>query len=131
MSATDKISVSDQLKKVPPAVRPIVRAVRRTILAAAPEAEEISYQSQPPRASSYMWKIARYAVGGANVLGIGTFPKYSTIFFYRGRELDDGSGLLEGGGKDARFIRLHTSTDAERADVKRLVRQAFKLGGLG
>jgi hypothetical protein len=78
-----------------------------------------------------MWKIVRYAVDGANIVAIGTFPKYATLFFYRGRELDDGSGFLEGGGKDARFIRLRTSADAERPAVKRLVRQAFKLGGGG
>jgi hypothetical protein len=129
MAASDKISVSQHLKKIPPAVRPIVQAARRTVKATAPTADEISYQSQPPRSSSYMWKIARYAVDGANVVGIGTFPRHSTLFFYRGRELDDGSGLLEGSGKDSRFITLRTPADAERPAVKQLVRKAFKLGG--
>jgi len=129
MAATNEIPVSDHIKKVPPAVRPIVQAARRTVTAIAPTAEEISYQSQPPRSSSYMWKIVRYAVDGANVVGIGTFPRHSTLFFYRGRELDDGSGLLEGSGKDSRFITLRVPADAERPAVKRLVRKAFKLGG--
>jgi len=129
MAATNEIPVSDHIKKVPPAVRPIVQAARRTVTAIAPTAEEISYQSQPPRSSSYMWKIVRYAVHGANVVGIGTFPRHSTLFFYRGRELDDGSGLLEGSGKDSRFITLRVPADAERPAVKRLVRKAFKLGG--
>jgi hypothetical protein len=127
--ATDKIPVSEHIKKIPPAVRPIVQAARRTVKAVAPTADEISYQSQPPRSSTYMWKIARYAVDGANVVGIGTFPKHSTMFFYRGRELDDGSGLLEGSGKDSRFITLRTPADAERPAVKQLVKKAFKLGG--
>ena len=130
MAAIDKISVSDSLKKVPPTVRPIVQATRRTVKAAAPGATEITAQSQPPRSSSYMWKIVRYAVDGANVVGIGTFPRRSTLFFYRGRELDDGSGLLEGSGKDSRFITLRTPADAERPAVKQLVRKAFKLGGI-
>jgi hypothetical protein len=131
MPTADEIPVSEHLRKIPPAVRPIVQAARRTVKAAAPRAKEISYRSQPPRSSTYMWKIVRYAVDGANIVAIGTFPKYATLFFYRGRELDDGSGFLEGGGKDARFIRLRTSADAERPAVKRLVRQAFKLGGGG
>src|SRR5712691_8626338 len=130
MAATDKIPVADHLKKIPPTVRPIVEAARRTVKAVAPRADEISYRSQPPRSSSYMWKIVRYAVGGENVVGIGTFPRHSTLFFYRGRELDDGSGLLEGSGKDSRFITLRAPADAERPDVKRMVRKAFKLGGL-
>src|SRR5205085_11368862 len=98
MAATNAIPVSDHIKKIPPAVRPIVQAARRSVRAAAPKAEEISLQSQPPRSSSYMWKIVRYAVGGKNIVGIGTFARHSTLFFYRGRELDDGSGLLEGSG---------------------------------
>jgi hypothetical protein len=130
MAAAKEIAVSDHIKKVPPTVRPIVKAARRTVKAVAPKADEISYQSQPPRSSTYMWKIVRYAVDGANVVGIGTFARHSTLFFYRGRELDDGSGLLEGSGKDSRFITLKAAADAERPAVKRLLREAFKLGGV-
>ena len=129
MTSTDKIPVSEHIKKIPPAVRPIVQAARQTVKAVAPTADEISYQSQPPRSSTYMWKIVRYAVDGANVVGIGTFPRHSTMFFYRGRELDDGSGLLEGSGKDSRFITLRAPADAERPAVKQLLKKAFKLGG--
>ena len=130
MAAVKQIVVSEQIKKVPPTVRPIVQAARRTVKAVAPKADEISYQSQPPRSSTYMWKIVRYAVDGTNVVGIGTFARHSTLFFYRGRELDDGSGLLEGSGKDSRFITLKAPADAERPAVKRLLREAFKLGGV-
>jgi hypothetical protein len=130
MPAIKDIPVSEHIKKVPATVRPIVQAARRTVAAVAPNADEISYQSQPPRSSTYMWKIVRYAVDGANVVGIGTFPRHSTLFFYRGRELDDGSGLLEGSGKDSRFITLKVPADAERPAVKRLLRKAFKLGGV-
>jgi hypothetical protein len=119
--------VSETLKRVPPAVRPTVQAARRTVKAVAPRASEVAYRSLPPRSSRYMWKIVRYAVDGAYVVGIGTFPRHGTLFFYRGRELDDGSGLLEGTGKDSRFIRLRAPADAERAAVKRMVRKAFKL----
>ncbi len=129
MPTADEIPVSEHLRKIPPTVRPVVQAARRTVRAVAPEAKEISYRSQPPRSSRYMWKIVRYAVDGANVVGIGTFPRYATLFFYRGRDLDDDSGLLEGGGKDSRFIRLLTPADAERPAVKRMVRKAFALGG--
>ncbi len=98
--------------------------------AIAPKAEEIGYRGGPPGSRSYMWKLVRYAVDGANVLGIGTFPTYSTIFFYRGRELDDARGLLKGSGKDSRFITLREPAEAESPAVKRLIRQAFKLGGI-
>jgi len=109
-------------------VRPTVKAAIKTVKEIAPKADEVTYRSRPPRSASAMWKIVRYSVDGANVLGIGTFPNHSTMFFYRGRELDDGSGLLQGSGKDARFITLRSAADAERPVVKQLVRKAFKLG---
>ena len=129
MATADEIPVSDHLRRIPPSVRPIVQAARRTVKAVAPKANEITYRSQPPRSNRAMWKLVRYAVGGANVVGIGTFPRHSSLFFFRGRELDDGSGLLEGGGKEMRFITLRVPADAERPAVKRMVRKAFRLGG--
>src|SRR5438552_7997322 len=120
-------TVSEQVKKIPSTVRPTVNAARRAVKTAAPKAKEIAYQSKPPRSKSAMWKLARYSIGGDYVAGIGTFSTYATIFFYRGRELDDPSGILEGSGKDSRFIRLRTPADATRPAVKRIVRRAFTL----
>jgi hypothetical protein len=105
-----------------------VEAARRMVKAIAPGADEIAYQMERPRSKSMMWKIVRFAAGSGDVVGIGTFTNHSTIYFYRGTELDDGSGLLQGGGKQMRFITLRSPADAERADVKRMVRKAFQLG---
>ena len=121
------ITVPDQTKRIPGAVRPTVQAARRTVKALAPRAKEIAYQSEPPRSKSALWKIVRYATRDEPVIGIGTFPTYATLFFYRGREIDDASGLLEGSGKDMRFTRLRTPADAARPGVRRLVRKAFAL----
>jgi hypothetical protein len=121
------ISVAEQVKRIPSATRPTVQAARRTVQTIAPKARETAYQSQPPRSKSAMWKIVRYAVEDEPVVGIGTFATYATLFFYRGRALEDPSGLLEGSGKDARFTRLRTPADAARPDVRRLVRKAFAL----
>jgi hypothetical protein len=126
---SSEISLAEQLKRIPPRTRPTVKAAIRTVKSVAPKADEITYRSQAPRSSRMMWKLVRYAVDGANVVGIGTFPDHSTLFFYRGRELDDGSGLLQGSGKDSRFISLRSPADVERPAVKGLVRKAFKLGG--
>lgn len=123
----NEIRVSEHMRKLPAAVRPIVQSARRTVKAVAPRAREIAYQSQPPRSSRSLWKIIRYAVDDDYAVAIGTFPTYATLFFPRGRELDDGSGLLEGSGKEFRFTRLRTAADAARPPVKRLLRRAFTL----
>ena len=121
------ISVAEQVKRIPSATRPTVQAARRTVKALAPQAREVAYQSQPPRSKSAMWKIVRFAVDDEPVVGIGTFSTYATLFFYRGRQLEDASEVLEGSGKDARFLRLRTPADAVRPDVRRLIRKAFAL----
>lgn len=115
------------VKEVPAAVRPIVEAAIKTIREVAPDAEEVAYDMSAPRSKSMVWKLVRYAVDGENVVGVGTVTAHSMIFFYRGRELDDGAGLLQGGGKEMRFIKLTSPADAGRADVKKMVRKAFKL----
>src|SRR5581483_10049782 len=107
-------TMSSHLKNVPAVVRPTLVAARKLVQATSPRAAEVPYQSKPPKSASAMWKLARYAVDGKNVVGIGTFSKHSTLFFYRGREIDDGTGLLQGSGKDARFITLRSPADAER-----------------
>ena len=123
-----QISLSDQLKNIPAKTRPTVEAAIRTVMDAAPNAEEITYNSSRPRSKTMMWKLVRYAARGTNVVGIGTFTNHSAMFFYRGRELEDDSGLLHGTGKDSRFITLRSPADAENPAVKRLVRKAFSLG---
>jgi len=127
VSAAALITVTEQLRRIPAAVRPTVRAARRTVRTIAPRATEAAYQSRPPRSKSAMWKLVRYTFADEPVVAIGTFPTYATLFFYRGRELEDTTGLLEGGGKDLRFLRLRTPADAARADVKRLLRKAFRI----
>jgi hypothetical protein len=127
--AAVQIPLSEHLKNIPANVRPTVKAAIKTVKEAAPKADEITYRSGPPRSSSAMWKLVRYAVDGENVVGVGTFTDHSTLFFYRGRELDDTAGLLQGTGKDSRYVTLRGPADAEQPAVKRLVKQAFKLGG--
>ena len=123
------ITVSAQLRKVPAAVRPTVKAAIEAVRSVAPKATEIPYQMEAPSSERMMWKIARYTVDGENVVGVGTFPRHSTMFFYRGRELDDGSGLLQGTGKDTRFVTLRSPADVAKPAVKKLLRMAFARAG--
>jgi len=125
---SEMITVSEHLKRIPPAVRPIVQAARRAVRAAAAHAKEVAYQSKPPRSKSAMWKLVRYSVGDDYVVGIGTFSTYAAMYFSRGRDLDDGSGLLEGSGKDARFTRLRAPNDAAQPALRRVLRKALADG---
>ena len=112
------------------ATQPIIDAVLETVRDLAPKsAAEVPYNSKPPRSPSAMWKLVRFSDGAGYVLGIGTFTRHSTIFFYRGRELDEGKGVLQGTGRDTRFVTLKTPEDARSTALRSLVRKAFRLGG--
>lgn len=116
---------------LPPAVRATLRAARRAVREASPGAEEVACRMERPAWRSMMWKLFRYRVGDGDVAGIGTHGSDVYLYFQRGRELDDGSGLLEGGGKTMRFVRLASPADASKAGVRRLLRRAFRLGAAG
>ena len=120
-------SVADHLQRMAPSLRAIARATRRAVRAAAPAARERAYKNEPPRSRSALWKIARYALGDADVVGIGTSSVHVLLYFYRGVELDDGAGLLEGSGKVMRSIRMTSPQDAARPEVRRLLHRAFQL----
>jgi len=75
--------------RVPAAVRPTVDAARRMVKQVAPRAQEIPYRGSRPRSARAMWKLARYAIDGENVVGIGTYPTYATLFFSRGHGQPD------------------------------------------
>jgi hypothetical protein len=132
MTPAARITVADHLARIPPAMRPVVQAARRTVKSVAPKAIEVAYRTSraPGAKSPSMYKVARYLVDEDQVAGIGTFPRHSALFFSRGSELDNASGLLEGSGK-ARFLRLRTPADAGRPAVKRIVREAFELAARG
>jgi uncharacterized protein YdhG (YjbR/CyaY superfamily) len=127
MSPETMSSVADHLKQMALPPRAIVAAARRAVRDAAPKAIEHPYESRPPRSKSALWKIARYSLGDADVAGIGAAASHVLLYFHRGTELDDGSGLLEGSGKTMRSIRLETARDASRPAVKRMLRKAFQL----
>lgn len=119
--------LTEQLKQVPPTVRPNLEAAIKVVKEVAPGAGEVAYEMARPRSRGMMWKLVRYTAGGEPVVGIGTFTNHSALYFFRGVDLDDGSGLLEGGGKLMRFITLRSPADARRPAVKRMVKKAFQL----
>jgi hypothetical protein len=123
-------SLPAQIRTLPAAVRAIVQIARSTVKSAAPDAVELGSQMAQPRSKSMMWKLCRYTKEGEDgyVIAIGAFANHASIFFARGVELDDGSGILEGAGKQLRYFTLRTRADAELATVKRMVRKAFRLG---
>ena len=113
--------MSEYVRRVPATLRPTLQAGRRTIKAVAPKGtKETAWRS---------WPI-RYSIAGLNVCGIGDYPRWVSVYFFRGAEMDDPDGLLEGSGKGMRHVKLREPKDADRPALKKLIRQAFRMGGV-
>jgi hypothetical protein len=89
------------------------------VKAVAPKVRETAYRGWP----------TRYFDEDGPVVAVGGYSRYAAVFFFRGTELDDPDRLLDGTGARLRHVNLRTAADARRPALKRLVREAFKVGG--
>lgn len=58
------------------------------------------------------------------VLSLAVAPRWVSVCFLKGIELDDPAGVLTGEGNQVRSIRLHTRADIRRPEVVALIHQA-------
>ncbi len=93
----------------------IVSQVRGIILQAAPQAKE-----------SIKWAQPVYESGGPFAY-MKAFKKAVNFGFWRGIDLDDPKGILEGSGDKMRHVKLTSLEDIDAAQFADFVRQAVKL----
>src|SRR6476660_3240193 len=66
-----------------------------------------------------------------NICLVVVYRDHVNLMFPRGVDLKDPRGLLEGDGKAMRHVKMRSTSDADRPDVRRLIAQAKKRPGLG
>jgi len=66
---------------------------------------------------------------GDIILSIALYPRYVTLFFLRGVDLDDPDGILEGGGSQVRGVRLDPVSRLETSEVQALIDAAVSIAG--
>lgn len=93
----------------------IVSQVRGIILQAAPQARE-----------SIKWAQPVYESGGPFAY-MKAFKKAVNFGFWRGIDLDDPKGILEGSGDKMRHVKLTSLEDIDAAQFADFVRQAVEL----
>ena len=110
------------LDALPPDTGQLVRALRDVVRRTAPHAEE-----------SLLWRSLSYhrpQVGGrvkGAVCLIVVKGGRVRLDFIHGFRLADPCGLLQGDGASKRFVPIGTVADAERPEVKALIREAAAL----
>ena len=108
-------SVEAFIRQAAPAVRPVLRDLRKLIREALPEARE-----------EIKWGRPVYSLNRI-VCYLATAEGHANLGFYRGVELKDPNHLLQGDGKKLRHIKVYRREDIRRRPYGTLLRQAARL----
>lgn len=65
-------------------------------------------------------------IGEAAFAYVGTFKAHVNVGFFRGAELEDPAGLLEGSGKLMRHVKLRPEKAVDESALTRLIQTAYQ-----
>ena len=65
-------------------------------------------------------------VGDAAFAYVNVYTRHASVAFFRGAELPDPHGLLEGKGKYLRHVKLRTDTELDGAALLQLIDAAYR-----
>ncbi len=103
------------------AMRPVAERLREIILGIHPEACEVVRLGD--RAATYGVGPKKMSEGYAYIL---PHSKWVNLGFYKGIDLDDPAGLLEGTGAKMRHVKIRSIDDADRPAVRALLVAAVR-----
>ncbi|MFN2221862.1 MAG: DUF1801 domain-containing protein [Chloroflexota bacterium] len=95
--------------------RDVAAQVRAIVTTAAPEAREV-----------VKWAQAVYEVNGP-LAYIKAFKNSINFGFWRGVDIDDPQGLLQGSGEKMRHVKLTSAADVDAEAFTAFVKQAVRL----
>ncbi len=108
-------TVDAYIASLPPEQAKIVSTIRGIIRKAAPKASE-----------SFKWAQPVYEVNGPFCY-IKAFKAYVNFGFWRGIDLPDPLGLLEGEGGKMRHVKLTSMKDIRKKALQDFVKEAVRL----
>lgn len=109
------------LEHYPPGIQALTGQLRRLVMAAVPEASE--HVNAGWCAIAYRHPDAGY------FCGLFPFSDHVKLLFEHGVELDDPAGLLEGDGRQVRYIAMRKLADTRKRGIKPLLIAAVALRG--
>ena len=98
-----------------PKNRAVIQALRRFTKRAAPEIDE-----------SVKWGNGCWVKGKVPIAYVYSAPDHVQFGFFRGSQLKDPQGLLQGQGKCVRHVKIRKPTEIDEPALRSLLRQATK-----
>lgn len=103
-----------------PQIRPIAVRLREIVLEVDPDAVEVVRLGD--RAATYGVGPKKMSEGYAYIL---PHENWVNLGFYKGADLPDPAGLMEGTGKKLRHVKVRAVEDAERPEIRALLKEAL------
>jgi hypothetical protein len=120
---TPRQQLETYIAKFSPEVATLARAALRWMDRRLPTATRLVYDNYNALAIGY--SATDRASDG--IFSIAVFPRWVSVFFLQGVELDDPDGLLAGKGNQVRHIVLRDVRDLERPGIRQLMQQALSI----
>lgn len=119
--STAKLGTFDDLVKITPkAQQPIIKRLRELILELHPQACEVVRLGD--RAATYGLGPKKMIEGYAYLM---PYAGWINLGFYKGAELPDPQGLMEGTGAKMRHVKVRALAEAEQPAIKALLKAAL------
>lgn len=112
---TDDERVRAYVNRLDPARQTQANAILDLIREAAPDAEE-----------TFKWNMPVFVQNGL-LCSITAFKDHINLGFYKGAELTDPEGLLEGTGKGVRHVKVYSNEDIRPAQFRKWIQEAVRL----
>ena len=88
---------------------------------------ELIGKTAPNLEETIKWGSPCFMAGSANVCSIMAFKGHVNLAFFRGAELSDNDGLLEGTGKGMRHVKVKAVKEIKKQAITALVKEAAML----
>jgi len=108
------------LARYAPPIEARPRDARARLRARFPQGHELVFDNY----NALVFGISPSERSTESFISIAGYPRWVTLFFLNGADLEDPEGLLEGEGKQIRGVRLNEGADFDSPAVQALVAQA-------
>lgn len=72
------------------------------------------------------WYVPVYSLGTTPIVSIEAFKAHVPLKFFKGAQLEDREGLLEGTGKGVRHIKFRSPEDVDEGKIRALIDEALE-----
>ena len=119
--ADTKFGTFDELMEISVLeMRPIAKRLREIVTKVDPDTVEVVRLGD--RAATYGVGPKKMSEGYSYVL---PHKNWVNLGFYKGADLPDPAGIMEGTGKKLRHVKVRSVEDAERPEIRALIEEAL------